>query len=120
MSGSLVGGYLLCILAPFALLGVMMMVQLRLDLARSCVRAIKHPWERRESPVWRVAGLAAANILIPLAASFFGMAALTASFLGETPLVSRSLHGLNVAQGVLGLVLVVQLLRSRKDRLSLR
>ncbi len=110
------GSLILCSLAPVALLGLLLMVQVRIELAQSCARALARSWRtsdgRLESPAWRVTGLAAANILVPLLASFFGLAAL-ASQLGVT-LASGILHGLNVLQGVLGLAMMAQILRRPK------
>lgn len=107
------GSVALCMLAPFAVLGLMFMASLRLELVQGCVGALaksrRAPGRRLEGSSVRLAGLAAANILIPLLASFFGMAAL-ASHMGGTPLVSGVLHGLNVAQGLLGLWLMAKLL----------
>jgi hypothetical protein len=117
------GNLFLCFLAPIALLGLLLGVQLRLELAQRCAQALAQSWRapdgRLEGSAWRLAGLAAANILIPLLASLFGLAAL-ASHLGVTALASRSLHGLNVVQGALGLGLMAHVLRRRKAGHNLR
>jgi hypothetical protein len=117
------GGLFFCALAPLAMVGMLMMVEVRVELARSCARLLtqswRHPDSRLEGSAWRAAGLAAANILLPLLASFFGMAAL-ASHLGLGALASGALHGLNVLQAALGLVLMVQVLRRHKPRYILR
>jgi hypothetical protein len=71
--------FVLCMLAPLAVLGLMFMALLRLKLAQGCVGALAKsgwaPGRRLEGFTVRLAGLASANILIPLMASFFGMAA---------------------------------------------
>ena len=115
------GGYLVfCSLAPFALLGLCLMIELRVDLAQRCFQELarlrRTPGTRWAGIPWRLVGLAVANILIPLLASFFGMAALT-SQLDWLVFVSWGLHGLNVAQGVLGLWLLARVLgRPRPGR----
>jgi hypothetical protein len=110
-------GLILCVLAPFALLGLLWVVQIRLVLAQQCARALAPSWREPEgwwegSP-WRRAALAAVNVLLPLLASCFGLAAL-ASPLGMPAFVSAGLHGLNVLQAALGLGLLAQLLWHRK------
>jgi hypothetical protein len=115
LSAVIGGSLVLCIAAPFALLGVLFMVQVRLVLAQQCAQLLAPSWrapdEQQEGPAWRITALAAANILVPLLASCFGLAAL-ASHLG-IPLVSGILHGINVVQGVLGLGLLAQIVRRK-------
>lgn len=108
----------LCIIAPFALLGVLLMVQVRLVLAQQCVQLLAPSWrapdKRLEGPAWHITALAAANILVPLLASFFGLAALASHL--DVPPASWILHGINVVQGVLGLGLMAQMLPARPHR----
>jgi hypothetical protein len=107
------GSLVLCIVAPFALLGVLLMVQVRLVLAQQCIQILAPSWrapdERLEGPAWRITALAAGNILVPLLASFFGLAALASRL--EIPIANVVLHGLNVVQGMLGLGLMAQIVR---------
>jgi hypothetical protein len=100
-------------LMPLALIGQLAIIQFRFALAQNGYRRLVLSWRHsgrllKHSP-WRSAAVAAGNILVPLLASFFGTAAL-ASKLGLPPVASYVLHGINVAQGLLGLALMVRLL----------
>jgi hypothetical protein len=106
------GGLVLYILAPLALLGLLVMIQLRFALARHGYRRLV-PSRRSSGRLlkhapWRSAAIAAGNIVVPLLASLHGLAALASEF--GLPVISYVLHGINVAQGLLGLALVARLL----------
>lgn len=106
------GGLLFCVLAPFALLGLLVMIQFRVALAHHGYHRLVLSWRHSgtllwHSP-WRTAAVAAGNILLPLLASLYGMAALVTR-LGLPPVASYVLHGVNAVQCLLGVALMVRL-----------
>jgi hypothetical protein len=106
------GGWILCVLAPLALLGQLVIIQFRFALAQNGYRRLVLSWRHsgrllRYSP-WRTAAIALGNIVVPLLASFYGLAAFASEF-GMPPVAIYVLHGVNVVQGLLGLALMVRL-----------